>query len=256
MLFSNALYESLIERICCVQVINQFLIILHRMLVLALAHRKLRECGTIAQYQLRTEVFNKRCIRFAATLHTVRLVDDQHGLGVSNSVHRAMELAQHLVIVLTGEQLTVGNELRIEQQHINLMLGMMRTVKEMTYGRRHVQTPLLLLLLRFQQTQLYFCIIVAHRLKVSFHLLLLQECSSSCLNRQCRYGNDELVESATLVQFEHGSGIDVCLARTRLHLDIENTMIRQVLDFIREHIMSHPLPGGFIRYLSFQTHQA
>ena len=167
-----------------------------------------------------------------------------------------MEFAQHLVIVLTGKQLSIGYELRIEQQHINFMLCMMSAVKEMSHGRRHIQTALLLLLMRFKQAQLYFCIIVAHRLKVSFHLLLLQERSCASLDRQGGNGNDELVESATLVQFEHSSGIDVCLARARLHLDIENTMIRQVLNLIRQHIGRHPLLGGFIQYIAILTHQA
>ena len=58
------------------------------------------------------------------------------------------------------------------------------------------------------------------------------------------------------MQFKHGSGIDVCLARTRLHLDVEKTMIRQVLNLIRQHIGRHPLLGGFIQYIAFLTHQA
>ena len=91
---------------------------------------------------------------------------------------------------------------------------------------------------------------------MALHLLFLQESSSSCLNRQGRNGNNELVESTTLMQLKHGSGIDVCLASTCLHLDIEKTMVRQVLDLVRQHIMSHPLLGGFIQYIAFLTHQA
>ena len=80
----------------------------------------------------------------------MRLVDNQHRLSICNSIHWTMEFAQHLVIVLTGKQLTISNELRIKQQHVYLMLGMVSAIKEMSYGRRHIQTPLLLLLLRFQ----------------------------------------------------------------------------------------------------------
>ena len=173
MLFGNALDESQIERICGIKVINQFLIILHRMFVLAFTDRKLWKGSTIAQHQLRSEILNKSGIRLAATLHTMWLVDNQHRLGVSNSINRSMKFTQHLVIVLTGQQLTVSNELRIKQQHINLMLCMMSAVKEMSHGRRHIQTSLFLLLLRFKQAQLYLCIVVAHHLKVAFHFLLL-----------------------------------------------------------------------------------
>ena len=150
MLFGNALDESQIERICGIKVINQLLIILYRMFVLAFTDRKLWKGSTIAQHQLRSEILNKSSIRLAATLHTMWLVDYQHRLGVSNSINRSMKFTQHLVIVLTGKQLTISNELRIKQQHVYLMLGMVSAIKEMSYGRRHIQTPLLLLLLRFQ----------------------------------------------------------------------------------------------------------
>ena len=133
---------------------------------------------------------------------------------------------------------------------------MMSTIEEMSYCRRHVQTSIFLFLLRFQQAQLYLSIVVAHHLKVALHLLFLQKGCSAGLDRQggnCYY---ELVESASLVQLKHGSSIDVCLTCTRLHLDVENAMIWQVLDLVRKHIMSHPLLGGFIQYLPILTHYA
>ena len=83
------------------------------MFVLAFTDRKLWKGGTIAQYKLRTEVLNKSGIRLAATLHAMWLVDDQYWLRICNSIHRTMKIAQHLVIVLTGQQLTIGNELSV-----------------------------------------------------------------------------------------------------------------------------------------------
>ena len=83
------------------------------MLVLAFTNYQFREGGTIAQHQLRTEVLNKSSIRFAATLNTMWLVDNQHRLGIGNSIHWTMEFAQHLVIVITSQQLTTGNELSV-----------------------------------------------------------------------------------------------------------------------------------------------
>ena len=136
------------------------------------------------------------------------------------------------------------------------MLGMMSTIEEMSYCRRHVQTPLLLFLLRFQQAQLYLSIVVARHLKVALHLLFLQKGCSASLDWQGGNCYDELVESATLVQFKHSSGIDVCLSGTRLHLDVKKTMVRQILDLVRKHIMSHPLLGGFIQYVAILTHKA
>ena len=76
---------------------------------------------------------------------------------------------------------------------------MVGSIKEMSYGRRHILTFPLLLLLRFQQAQFYLCIVVAHHLKVAFHLLFFQKGCCASLDGQGRNGYDELVESATFM---------------------------------------------------------
>ena len=115
MLFGNTFDKPLIKGVCRIQVVDQFLVILHCMLVLALTDCQFREGGTIAQHELGTEVLNQSSIRFAATLNTMWLVDDQHRLRMRNCIHRTMEIAQHLVIVLTSQQLAIGDELSVQQ---------------------------------------------------------------------------------------------------------------------------------------------
>ena len=53
------------------------------------------------------------------------------------------------------------------------------------------------------------------------HVGVADELHRTRLDGQRVYHNDELIEAITLMQLVHGVGIDVCLSRTRLHLDVE-----------------------------------
>ena len=113
MLFSHPLYKPFVERVGCVQLINKLLVVFHRMFVLALADSYFRESCSIAQHQLRSEILYQRHVRFAATLHAVWLIDNKHRPCVGNGIDRPMKVAKHLVIVVTGEQLAVGEQLSV-----------------------------------------------------------------------------------------------------------------------------------------------
>ena len=253
MFLCHPLDESLVERLLSIQVIDEFLVVLDSMFVFAFANRKFREGCTIAQYQLRLEVLYQRRIRLAPSFHTVRLVDNQHGLGICNGIHRPMKLTQQLVVIVTGKQLTISDELRVEQKHIYLMLGVMRAIKEPPHGGGHVQTSLLLSFLRLQQAKFYLCVIIAHRLEMAFYLGFCQKRCCTSLDGQGRYGDDKLVEATTLVKFKHGTCVNVSLACTRLHLDVQDAMMRQSLDFLRQHVRRYPLLESFVFDMGLPT---
>ena len=254
MFFCHAFNQSMVEGVSGIKVVDKFLIIFHRMLVLAFAHSQFWERSTIAQHQLGSEFINEVGVRLAATLHTMRFVDDEHGFCVGYCVYRSVKSAKHLVVVFACQQFAVCQQLCVEQQYIYLVLCVMGAVEEMSYSRRHILTSFLFLLLRFEQTQLYLCAIAAHSAEVAFHFRFFQESRRSSFDRQCGYGYDELVEAAALVQFEHRSGVDVSLSGARLHLYVEQAMVRQALYLLCEHIACHPLLCGFLQNACLLAH--
>ena len=62
-----------------------------------------------------------------------------------------------------------------------------------------------------------------------------------------------LIDAAPLVQFKDSAGIDVRLACTRFHFDVEQSVKRQVLYLVRQHIVAHLLPVSLLHYPGIQT---
>ena len=131
---------------------------------------------------------------------------------------------------------------------------MVCAIKEMAHSRRHVQSAFFLCFRRLKQAKLYLGIIVAHVLEMALHLGLLQERSCACLDGQCWHGDDKLIYAATLVQLKHRPGVDVGLARARLHLYVEQTMVWQTVNLVCEHVVGNPLLCGFVQDICFFAH--
>ncbi len=186
----------------------------------------------------------------------MRLVDDEHRSGVGNGVDGAVEIAEHLVVVVAREQLAVGQQLRVEQQHVYLALHMVRAIEEMTHGGRHVEPSLLALLLRFEHAHFHLGVIATHRLKMALYLRLRQKRGRAGLDGQCRHGDDKLVDAATPVQLKHGASVDIGLARARLHLYVEHTMPRKGLYLVWQHAWGDALLFSFRENATHLAHSS
>ena len=197
------------------------LIVTNNHLFLSLAYGGHWEGCTKADDALWSQLLHDNLVCFLVTRECMRLVDDDKRMCSSQSIERTSIVSHRNVVIVTGEHLTVCQQRTVDQQDVNLVGVLTRTFHKVSHHRWEILSALLLLFLSFEHAYADLCIITKGVFEVCSRVCFIQECASTSLDRNARYGNDELVYAVELMQFKDGVSIDVCLSCTCFHLDVQ-----------------------------------